>query len=202
MSDIGIIILAAGQSQRMGQPKQLLKIGEDSLIQHIVKVAGNTAYAPIVVVLGSNFEMIKKEITAYQVLPVYNPDWENGMGTSISTGIRAIRKLNPNIRAVIILLVDQPLLKPNLLHDLETLYHQTTKKIIASKYNETIGVPALFDQSVFQELESLEGNTGAKKIIQKFVEKEEVAFVDFPEGRFDLDTQSDYKQFLKGFNKE
>lgn len=202
MPEIGIIILAAGRSQRMGRPKQLLKIGEISLIQHVVNIALNTTYAPIVVVLGSNFELIKKEITDFEVAPIFNPNWENGMGTSVAAGVEAIQKLNPKLKAVIILLVDQPLLQPKLLNDLENLYKVSNKKIVASKYNKTFGVPAIFDQSVFEVLKSLDGNKGAKKVIQQFIEKDEVAFVDFREGGFDLDTQKDYERFLDNFNKK
>jgi molybdenum cofactor cytidylyltransferase len=202
MSDIGIIILAAGKSQRMGASKQLLKIGKNSLIQHVVKIAVASDYAPIVVVLGSNFEKIKKEITDFEVFPVFNNNWEKGMGTSIAKGIQEIQNLHPGLRAVIILLVDQPLLQPNLLNKLVNLYKETGKEIVASKYDKTIGVPALFDRSIFQELESLGENIGAKKLIHKFMEKEKAAFVNFPEGRFDLDTPEDYQRFLKDFGEK
>jgi hypothetical protein len=82
------------------------------------------------VVLRNDFEVIKKEITAYRVVPVYNPNRENEMEISISKGIMKIQNLNPTIAAAIILLVDQPLVKPNLLSKLEGLYYQKSKKVI------------------------------------------------------------------------
>jgi len=200
MPDIGIIILAAGQSQRMGKPKQLLNIGENSLIQHVVKIAESTSYTPIVVVLGSHFEWIKKEIKEFEVTPVLNENWKKGMGTSVSRGIIEMQKLNSNLKAVFILLVDQPLISLNLLNNFEKLYLQTGKKIIAAKYDKTFGVPALFDKTTFEELKSLSGEKGAKKIIQKFIEKEEVVYVDFPKGQLDLDTKADYDRFIKDFD--
>ncbi len=202
MPEIGVIILAAGASRRMGRPKQLLKIGENSLIQYVVKIVKKTsAFAPVIVVLGSDFEKVKNELSTFEVFPVLNQNWEKGIGTSIATGIKEIQKLNPEIQAVIILLADQPKVEASLLAKIVKLYQQTGKKIIASKYAKTIGVPTLIDQSIFQELESLTGDKGAKKIIQQFADKNEVAFIDFPGGKLDLDTLSDYDRFLKDFEK-
>lgn len=201
MHDIGIVVLAAGKSQRMGRPKQLLKIGEKSLIQHVIQIVESTPYAPTVVVLGNEFEKIKKEIDGFDVIPVLNPDFEKGMGTSISKGIFEIQKRAPNLKAVFILLVDQPFLNANVLYQIEMLFQKDTKKIVASKYGETFGAPALFDQSMFKELESTGGEKGAKKLINKYLESGEAVFVDFPEGRFDLDTPEDYEQWLKNMDK-
>lgn len=199
MSDIGIIILAAGRSRRMGQSKQLLKIGKNTLIRHIIKIAESTDCAPIVAVLGNDFDRIKKEIATTQALPVFNEDWENGIGASISKGISEIQKLHPHLSAAIILLVDQPLVTANLLNQFIDIFKQTSPKIVVSKYAETYGVPALFSHSLFAKLSELKENQGAKKLIQKHLKEESIAFVDFPEGRFDLDTQSDYQHFLEEF---
>ena len=137
MHNFGIIVLAAGKSQRMGSPKQLLRIGENTLVQHILKIIESTTYTPKVVVLGNEFEKIKEEIKDFDVIPVLNPEFEKGMGTSISRGISEIQKLAPNLKAVFILLVDQPFLQVNILKQIENIFLRKGKKIVASKYGDT-----------------------------------------------------------------
>ena len=202
MHNFGIIVLAAGKSQRMGSPKQLLRIGENSLVQHILKIIESTTYTPKVVVLGNEFEKIKEEIKDFDVIPVLNPEFEKGMGTSISRGISEIQKLAPNLKAVFILLVDQPFLQVNILKQIENIFLRKGKKIVASKYGDTFGVPALFDWSTFKDLENVDGEKGAKKLIFSYLDKGEVDLVVFPEGKFDLDTPEDYERFLKKHHKK
>ena len=201
MHDIGIIVLAAGKSQRMGRPKQLLRIGENSLIQHILGIIKPSKFSPKIIVLGNQFEKIKEEIKDFDVIPVFNPDFEKGMGTSISKGIVEIQKRVPSLKAVFILLVDQPFLTLNTLLQIEKSFDQENKKVIASKYGESFGVPALFDKSTFEDLKLLSGEKGAKKLIVKYLDEGEVVFVSFPEGKFDLDTPEDYQRYLENYDK-
>ena len=201
MPNIGIVILAAGLSERMGSPKQLLKIGDQSLIQHVVKIATSSSFDPIVVVLGNEHEKVGKEITDFDVATVFNHNFKKGMGTSVAKGVEEIQKLESKLDGIIILLVDQPFVDDKILIELEKKYRTSGKKIIASKYRNALGVPTFFDKSTFSELESLSGKKGAKMIIQKYLEIDQVDYVDFPKGAIDLDLPTDYQQFIANLGK-
>ncbi|MDY7020771.1 MAG: nucleotidyltransferase family protein [Cyanobacteriota bacterium] len=195
---IGIIVLAAGSSSRMGQPKQLLPYKGRNLLHHTLEIAIASGEQPIVVVLGANFQQIQSEIESFPVYPIYNSDWQAGMGVSIQTGIKTILKIDQTLSAVIILLCDQPLISVELIHQMTAAFNQfqqfPQKRIVACQYGETLGVPALFDRSLFPELIRLSGNKGAKKIIQTYIN--EVTAVHFSSGLIDIDTPQDYQNLL------
>ncbi|MEL7038180.1 MAG: nucleotidyltransferase family protein [Cyanobacteria bacterium J06592_8] len=196
---IGIIILAAGSSSRMGQPKQLLPYKGRSLLHHTLEIAIASGDQPIVVVLGANSQQIQSEIDSFPVYPVYNSDWKIGMGASIQTGIKTILKIEHTLSAVIILLCDQPLISVELIHQIIAAFNQfkqfPQKRIVACQYGETLGVPALFDRKLFPELIRLSGNKGAKKVIQTHIDR--VTTVPFPLGLMDIDTPQDYQHLLE-----
>lgn len=192
MSTIGLIILAAGASTRMGTPKQLLLYQGISLLHHTVNIALESACRPVIIVLGAYFEQIKPEVEQLPVHIVENADWEQGMSTSIQAGIRALTKINPDADAVVITVCDQPFLSVDTIAQLIDAYHYTHQPIIASEYAGTLGVPALFSRHLFSELTALNAAEGARKVIKKYQEK--VVQVSFPEGEFDLDTPQDYER--------
>lgn len=194
----GIIILAAGASTRMGQAKQLLRIGGESLIQRAVKTALGTIFRPIVVVLGANREQIEPELQGTEILKVFNPDWSTGMGSSIATGLTHLLQEMPSIQQVLILVGDQPLLKVATLTALAELQIQSKAPLVVSRYTNTLGVPALFTQALFEDLAALHGAHGAKALIQKHLH--EAAVLDFPEGALDLDTPKEWAAFLAKIN--
>lgn len=198
MSTIGLMILAAGASTRMGTPKQLLPFQGRSLLRYMTEVAITSCCAPVVVVLGSQAERIKLEIDALAVHIVKNQQWAEGMGTSIAAGMTALTTINPDLDAVVIVLCDQPFVSSSLLNQLVASYRATQSPIIASAYANTVGVPALFDRSLFKELVTMNVNVGAKYLIKQYAEK--VFQVSFPEGTIDLDTPAQYQQLLKDNN--
>ncbi len=187
----GLIILAAGESKRLGQPKQNLVFNGHTLLQHAVQSGQASECDPIIVVLGANTEDIKP-IAGTKTL--YNQNWKEGMASSIKTGIHEINK-DLLIDKVIIMRCDQPFVSAELLNSMIAKQIETEKPIIACTYNGTTGVPVLFDRTLFAELLLLQGQEGAKKIL--ITHTDEVATIPFDEGSIDIDTPDDYKRLLK-----
>jgi molybdenum cofactor cytidylyltransferase len=189
--NIAIIILAAGASNRMGQPKQLLSYQGRSLIQHTVESAIASLCKPVIVVLGAHAQQIRSQINPDLVQIVDNPQWNLGMSTSIRSGIFALNNYSPNIDAAVITVCDQPFISPEIINSLVSAYYSTKKPIIASEYAQILGVPALFNHKFFAELVALNENIGAKHLIKKY--REQVFAVNFPLGVIDIDTPKDYQ---------
>lgn len=188
----GILLLAAGSSSRMGRPKQLLRIGDKFLINHIIEVISQLKNTKIVVVLGANYSEIKTHIS----LPnhctcVFNEDWNTGMASSIKKGV-SILSTSDNI---LICTVDQPDLSSQHLELMYNVFVKEEAGIVASSYGGTLGIPALFDNIYFEDLINLEGDKGAKCIFEKYRKK--LKAVPFFNGEYDLDTEEDYNNWKK-----
>lgn len=177
----------------MGQSKQLLPINGKPLLQKTIEelVAANTG--DVIIVLGANAEAHKKVISHSPAYIIDNDQWENGMGSSIKLGLEFIKDKIPEAAGVIISVCDQPYLNQSHIQAIVTTYLKSKKTIVASGYNNTTGVPALFDQSHFPALTQIEDKEGAKKVIQQHFSK--VITVPFPLGAIDLDTKEDYDTF-------
>jgi molybdenum cofactor cytidylyltransferase len=188
-----IVILAAGASTRLGRPKQLLPWQGKTLLQHAVQTALTITTQPVVVT-GCNADQLVAGLNQTQVHIVFNPDWEQGIASSIRCGLQALLDRTPPPDQVIFMVCDQPFVSPGLLLDLVNERQKSQKSIIASAYAGTLGIPALFDQSMFPQLLDLQGDTGAKKLIQQH--PDEVASVPFKEGEFDIDTVVEYEQLV------
>jgi molybdenum cofactor cytidylyltransferase len=199
MSTIGLMILAAGASTRMGTPKQLLPFQGRSLLRYMADVAIASCCDQIVVVLGSQAERTMLEVDTLAVHVIENQRWADGMGTSIAAGMTALTALDQDLNAVIIVLCDQPFVSAPLLNQLVESYRATQSPIVASAYANTIGVPALFDQSLFTALMAMNASAGAKYLIEQHAE---VFQVSFPEGAIDLDTPVQYQQFILSCKEE
>ncbi len=194
-TEFAVVLLAAGSSSRMGQSKQLLSIDGKPLLLKAVDAALGSGANKTFVLLGSNDAAHRKIIDHLPLEIIFNPDWEKGMGTSLRVGVSNALKMIPEMEAVIIVVCDQPLVTSLHLKTLIQKYRTTKKAIIASAYENTIGVPALFNRSVFQKLLNLEDGHGAKKILMDMAES--VELVDFPGGAIDLDTPEDCRAFQK-----
>jgi molybdenum cofactor cytidylyltransferase len=190
----GIILLAAGESSRLGKPKQLLLYNGKTLLQHSIQAAMGTGIRTIVTVLGANADLFKEKIGEEAVDVVLNTEWKEGMATSIRAGLDRLLELAPGIEAALMMVCDQPFVTTALLNDLLIKYQQTGKPIIASRYETGMGTPALFDKTIFAALKDLKGDTGAKKIMKE--NPDWVETVNFPLGNIDIDTQTDYKKLL------
>ena len=191
-SNIAILLLAAGASARLGQPKQLLEIGEHTLLEKMAGEALASGCWPVVVVLGAISEKIKPAIAHLPVQIALNENWENGMGSSISSGIRFLQNKYPEVETTIVMLCDQPYVKTEILLHLVETWRETGKGIVASSYSGSFGPPVLFDRRFFPELAVLKGEPGAKSVM--LAHQDELALAPFPAGEIDLDTQADYEK--------
>jgi len=189
--EIAILILAAGKSARMGRPKQLLLWKGQPLLRHVAEVALSVPQAAVHVVLGANQELVAESLHDLPLKLCLNDCWQEGMGSSVRAGLRAVLDEKAAASAVLILLCDQPLITTELLQELIRRHHEGAD-IVAASYRGTLGVPALFGASLFPELLALQGDQGAKKIILRH--QEQTAAVPFPEAGLDLDTFEDYEQ--------
>jgi molybdenum cofactor cytidylyltransferase len=193
-SQIPIIILAAGSSSRLGQPKQLLQCQGQTLLNRTISLSSEVSNN-ISVVLGANYPLIASSITNTNCKIIINEFWEIGMSTSIQKGLQN----NLDADKVIITLCDQPYLSANILRRLIDSANQTELPIIASNYGNKIGVPILFKKLIFNDLMSLKGEKGARAILPKYTGF--IAEIPFPKGEIDIDTIEDWQLFLKNADK-
>lgn len=195
-SSIGIIVLAAGASSRMGEPKQLLTFEGETLLRLAARAALETRERPVVVVLGFSADAMQEEIAALDALTVVNQSWHEGMSSSIRCGLqRALEAGAPDgMEAAILMLCDQPFVTSDVIMRLIDIYHARQALLVASEYEargeKTLGVPALFSRGLFPELMALRGTEGAKRIIARH--RAEAAVISIPEAAFDVDTPGDY----------
>ena len=193
--NIAVIILAAGTSFRLNnQPKQLIEWEGRTLLRRVVDTALSTPFRPVVVVVGANKNRISPELEGLPVTIIDNQYWQQGLSSSVKTGLAAVYLTQKEIDAVLFLLTDQPHVDRGLLCQLVQVYEETGKGIVASGYANSLGVPALFDRKYISELLSLEGDQGAKWIIKNH--PDDCAEVPFEPGSVDLDTSQDVERFL------
>lgn len=186
----GAVILAAGASIRLGQPKQLLKINGETLVRRMARFAVEGGCAPVCVVVGGRAELITPELCAVGALTVFNPGWQQGIGSSIRRGVESLLEFEPSASHIMILVCDQVRLSTDLLQQLRLASKGHASEIIASEYAGTFGVPAVFPREFFAQLQQLSGDCGAKQVMKEYPHR--VKSVFFDGGAADLDTPEDY----------
>ncbi len=191
-TNIGVVILAAGSSSRLGQPKQLLEYENKTLLQRIIDIIIPFEFSPSVVVLGAHADQIRDSTNLDHVTVVFNKHWSEGIASSIRLGVEESLKLNEAIEDILFLLSDQPFVTSGLVRELISKHKSGNQRITASSYKQNVGVPALFSKDFFPHLTELKGDVGAKKIIMQH--REDVDEVPFRKGAFDVDTHKDYEQ--------
>ena len=185
----GIVILAAGASTRMGEPKQLLVFDGRPLLVRAVDAALASAAWPVVVVLGAHAEKIRPLLARHPVLISENPAWAEGMASSVRAGIATLQEFSRSLDAALIAVCDQPAFSPDVIAALVAAQHTTGRSIAAAHYRGRHGVPALFLREHFVALAALTGEAGARALLNDAPER--VAAVDLPALDVDLDTPDD-----------
>lgn len=179
------VVLAAGASRRMGQAKLLLRWGGVSLLRRAVEAAA-AACRRVVVVVGPDPDRMRAELGGLPVQVVANPDYAEGIASSLRCGLRAAR----DAPAVLVVLADQPAVTAEQLCRLVREYRRTGAPVVAASYAGTVGVPAVFSRQLFPELLALTGDVGARGVIDRH--RDETILVPVPEAAVDVDTPEDW----------
>lgn len=197
---IVILVLAAGPSHRFGKPKQLLEYKGKTLLENAIDNAIRSTIGPVMVVTGANHSKLERILKNYpEVKTAYHKGWAKGLSSSIKKGLNAARKNFPNLYAVIIMLCDQPLVGYEYIVDMVRSHYAYGKKIIASGYGGSYGVPVFFHKTIFGYLDKISEDDGAKAVITKL--KQDVHVIPNPAAELDVDTPESYKKLLKIKNK-
>lgn len=185
------VVLAAGGSSRMGRPKQLLVYQGRTLLRRAAETALASACRPVFVVLGKDFERMKEEVADLPVRVLHNSQWQSGIGVSIRIGVEAAAS-EGKADDVLLLLCDQPHVTPGLLDELVKAKRQAGSLIACCEYAGTVGVPSLFDRSLFPDLMKLRDDEGAKRIILQNLGR--AVRIELPDPATDIDTPEDYRR--------
>ncbi|HEY3400839.1 MAG TPA: nucleotidyltransferase family protein [Geothrix sp.] len=183
---IAAVILAAGAGRRMGGPKALLRIGDETLLHRAARLAQEAGCSPVVAVIGD----WDPDLGDLEVQTIFNAEAREGMASSIRLGIGA---LPPEVAAALLLTVDQPAVDATLLEDLLGLAADDPERPAACAYAGTLGIPALLPRRLFSDLMALRGDRGAKAILVR----ENAAPLPFPGGEADLDTPADLERIRR-----
>lgn len=168
-SSIAIVILAAGTSTRMGQPKQLLKWGDTNLVGHTITTAKASKAHNVIIVLGAHYEKVAESIRDDSVTIIQNKNYAEGMGTSIAYAAKFLLQSDSHYDGVLLMLADQPFVTSVHLNKMILAFQPESQDIIATSYDDdTKGVPVLFDHTYLNTLYKLSGDGGAKGIVKKY----------------------------------
>ncbi|SFH81646.1 nucleotidyltransferase family protein [Halpernia frigidisoli] len=190
---IALLILAAGNSSRMKTAKQLLPVGDKTLLGLTIENALKTHVEDIFCVLGANSTEIRSNIKDYNIDIIENLNYTEGVSSSISCAIKYLEK--SSFDAALIMLGDQPNIKADYLNALILNFKKKPDHIFASKYSKKNGVPAIFPLKYFPDLRKLQGEKGASDLLNNDVL--DVKTIDMKVDLTDIDTPEDYKNFIK-----
>jgi molybdenum cofactor cytidylyltransferase len=220
MRDVGAIVLAAGASKRLGQPKQLLTIDGEALVRRIVNAASAAGCARIAVVVGATRDRIAAELRGTAAEIVDNDEWQRGLGTSIRRGVEYLVSAQPDLEAVMLLVCDQPFVDRAIIHALIDERDRSGKPIVASSY-DAASPNIVMSTEVETSLKEISGRDSSTSVgmtkeggvpalfdrvcfeallrlpddsgAKPLIEADltRVAWIAFPEGAIDIDTPAD-----------
>jgi molybdenum cofactor cytidylyltransferase len=189
-SGVAAVVLAAGMSRRMGTPKQLLRMGDETILERTLKNVRGSNVSEIILVLGHAADDVQKTIAAQGLKVVINPDYEQGMGTSLHSGLAAV---GANAKAAIIVLADQPWISSDTFNRLIECHQECMPQIIVPLYKGFRGNPVLLDRSVFEEVKGLNGDVGCRAIFGDHTGEIRKLPVDDVGILLDIDSRSDFE---------
>ena len=188
------MVLAAGESRRMGEPKLLLPFGEKTIIEHIVDKIFLSKADKILVVLGSHQGEIRNKLADRPVLSVVNHRYREGMLSSIQAGFEGLPQ---ETSAALVCLGDQPLIPYSVLDKLIDTYKQTRNGIVLPVYRKRRGHPILVDLRYRQEIMDLSPDIGLRALVHNHPQEVQEVEVNTPHILKDIDKPEDYARELK-----
>ena len=191
VSKIGAILLAAGGSTRLGEPKQLLVYEGRTFIRRAAETLAASICSPIVVVIAEG-EKPAAELTGLDVHICRNKDWRSGMGSSLKAGLAQLLEIEPAIDAAVVTLCDMPFVTASHLDSLCSSYRESESPIVCAEYGGTLGVPAVFGRATFAALSNISNEKGARDLIRSGAFA--VTPVHIPEAAYDVDTRADLRR--------
>ena len=187
------IILAAGASRRLGRPKQLLELDGETLLARAIRAAQNGGAAPVLVVLGAGAHAIAGSVPVNDVITALNPEWQEGIASSLRVGVRSLHACMPDAPGVVLMVCDQPRLSAAHVRTLIDSFHQNSQSAaVASTYGGVRGIPAVFPQALFPRLLALTGDKGARGILAD--PQCPMVEVPFAGGEIDIDFPADLER--------
>jgi molybdenum cofactor cytidylyltransferase len=191
-TDIAGVVLAAGLSRRMGQPKMILPWGDHTVIGHVVATLQNAGISSILVVTGGSAGLVKTALANFQVSTVFNPNYANGdMLFSIHTGLAALAE---EIQAVLVVLGDQPQIEEKTVRDMLDLYNRDKPRLLVPSYHMRRGHPWLIEKSLWPDILTLAPPATMRDFFQQHNQMIRYMQVETASVLSDLDTPEDYEK--------
>lgn len=183
------LIFAAGGSRRLGRPKQLEPWGETNLLSHVVANTRLFGADEMWIVLGADIDRIIEETDLEDVGIIENPEWKEGLASSLRVGLDALTRLSRSDQALLVI-GDQPEISIDVVNELMASHSKAGYPVTVPKYRYSYGNPAVVDKSIWPRIMSLEGDEGARRLFQAHPEwVNEVWFSEL--GPRDIDTETD-----------
>lgn len=189
MKQVAALIIAAGSSSRLGQPKQLLMLNGETLLDRAIRTAREASAEPVLVVLGANHQEIEARVQFEGARMILNSRWEEGMASSIRAGVEWLRRNEPEVCGVLLMICDQPRVSTEHLVRMLDEFHRFETGTIASVYASKRGTPAIFPRKAFTDLLTLQGDRGARGMLSD--PGREVIEIALEGGEIDIDRPED-----------
>ena len=188
---ISAILLAAGESRRMGSPKLLLPFGDSTILEQVVDNLLNSKVDELIVVVGYRAEELVRKMTNRPVKLALNPNYQHGMSTSIIAGLNLIDKRS---KAIMVALADQPLVDSKIINKLMEEFRRHDKGIVVPVHQGKRGHPVIFSIRYKEELLTLRGDIGGREINNKYPHDILEVAIGSQYINLDVDTLNDYKR--------
>lgn len=191
------ILLAAGTSSRMGSNKMLFELEGESVLRGAARRALAGGLSPLLVVLGHQAEEARRELDGLLCQTVINPDYEQGINTSLKRGVAALETLPVQPRAALVMLADMPFVTPEMIAALIARYRSSEAPLVISDYEGVNAPPMLYDRSLFGELREMTGEGCGRQVVKRHRTEAEV--LPWPAAALaDLDVPEDYARISRG----
>ncbi|MDP2931768.1 MAG: molybdenum cofactor cytidylyltransferase [Chloroflexota bacterium] len=187
---VSAILLAAGESRRMGQSKLLLSFGGSTILEHALDNLLKSRVDEVIVVIGNQADEMRKRIASRPVKVITNPDFRQGMATSVTRGLNLV---NPKSSAIMLVLADQPLIDSQTINKLIDAFASHDRGIVIPVYRGKRGHPIIFASKYREALLQLKGDVGGRELVGQHLGDILEVPVDSPGVALDIDTPDDYR---------